>query len=156
MGALLDHLDRRHVFTDIAAATRDDVIREMLDRIVATGAYSESDAVTVLRAVLKRERVGTTGVGRGVAIPHCKTSVVKGPLVAFGRTAAAVDFGATDGEGVRSVFLVVSRPEDADTHVAILRSISRGVRSDYYARVLSNTSDAALLHDLFGEIEGAA
>ncbi len=156
MGALLDHLSRNHVFTGVVADTRDDVIREMLDRLVGTGACSAADAVTVLRAVLKRERVGSTGVGRGVAIPHCKTAAVAGPFVAFGRTTAPVDFGASDGEGVRSVFLVVSRPEDAATHMAILSAISRGVRSDYYARVLSNTSDVALLYDLFGEIEGAA
>jgi PTS system fructose-specific IIA component/PTS system nitrogen regulatory IIA component len=154
VGNLLRHLDARHVFTGIAATERDDVLRDLLARLTDSGAVGKEDAVTVLRAVLKRERVGSTGIGRGVAIPHSKTAAVAKPLVAFGRTVSPVEWGSTDGAPVRSVFLVVSRPEDAEEHVGVLKTISAFVRDDYSCRVLSNTQDAELLFDLLRELDG--
>jgi mannitol/fructose-specific phosphotransferase system IIA component (Ntr-type) len=156
LGALTAHLERKHVFTGLPPGERDDVIRELLNRIVDAGTLSRDDSVQVLRGILKRERLGTTAIGRGVAIPHCKTANVSRPLVAYGRTIEPIEFGSTDGEGVHSIFLVVSRPEDADAHVSILKVISRGVREDYYARILRSTSDPDLLHDLFREMDAKA
>lgn len=154
LGLLASHLPRARVFTGLPAVGKEDLLRELIHRTGDTGAFGDCDATTVLRAVLKRERVGSTGIGRGVGIPHCKTPSVPGPVVAYGRAAEAIDFGATDGEPVHSLFLVVSRPEDADMHVALLKAISKAVRDDYYARILRNTADADLLHDLFRDLDG--
>lgn len=154
MGLLALHLPRERVFTGLRAGDKESVLRDLIHLAGDAGAFGSCDATTVLRAVLKRERVGSTGIGRGVGIPHCKTPSVPGPVVAFGRVESAIDFGATDGEPVHSVFLVVSRPDDAETHIAILKAITKGVRDDYYARILRNTADAELLHDLFRELDG--
>jgi len=149
-------LAREHVFADVPPGPRDDVFREILDRLVGAGAISQDDSTTVLRAVLKRERTGTTGIGRGIGIPHCKTSAVPKPLVAFARTVEPIDYGASDGDPVQSIFLVVSPPESADLHVSILRWIATFARDDYVTRVLRNTSDPDLLFDLFREYRGSA
>ena len=106
-------LRREQVFTDVPAGNRDDVLRAVLDRLVGCGAFDEEASTTVLRAILKRERTGTTGIGRGIAIPDCKTAAVTKPVVAFARTAAPIDFGAADGDPVQSLFVVVSPPEAA-------------------------------------------
>ncbi len=156
MGVLKSHLDRRHVFSGVEAADRDELLRQLVHLVADAGGFGKDDATTVLRAALKRERMGTTGIGRGVAIPHCKTDVVAQPLVAFARSAVPIEYGATDGAPVRSVFLVISRPEiDADAHVAILRTISKAVRDDYTSRILANTSNEDLLFDLFCEWDAA-
>jgi mannitol/fructose-specific phosphotransferase system IIA component (Ntr-type) len=150
------YLDRRYVFVGIPAGDRDDVLKDFVDRLVAAGAFGEDAATTVLRAVLKRERVGSTGVGRGIAIPHAKTSAVTSPIVAFARLSEPIPYGATDGADVASLFLVLSPAEAGDVHMAVLKWIATIARSDYYSNVLRNTSDPDSLHSLFLETDGSA
>jgi mannitol/fructose-specific phosphotransferase system IIA component (Ntr-type) len=149
-------LSRAHVFTDVPPGDRDDVLRDLVDRLVADGSLPPDAGTTVLRAVLKRERVGTTGLGRGIAIPHAKTAAVTEPIVAFARLARPIPYGASDGADVHSLFLVVSPAEAGEEHVAILRWVASIARSDYFARVLKNTSDPDSLHSLFLETDASA
>jgi mannitol/fructose-specific phosphotransferase system IIA component (Ntr-type) len=150
------HLDRRHVVVGLPPADRDEVLREYVDRLVALGAFSESAGTTVLRAVLKRERVGSTGVGHGIAIPHAKTSAIETPIVAYARVAEPIPYGSADGVDVHSLFLVVSPADANDEHIAILKWLASIARSDYYTKVLRNTSDPDSLHSLFLETDGPA
>lgn len=156
MGALSDHLARGLVFSDVAAADRDDVLKVVLDLAVAAQAIDRKKASFVLRFVREREKVGSTGIGRGIALPHCKSSVVDRPFVVFARLREPVEYAATDGEPVHSVFLIASPPEAADVHVAILRTVARLARDDYYARILRNTTDPESLFELFREADGGA
>jgi mannitol/fructose-specific phosphotransferase system IIA component (Ntr-type) len=149
-------LKREQVFIDVPAGERDTVLRAVLDRLVAAGALDQEGSTTVLRAVLKRERTGTTGIGRGIAIPHCKTAAVSAPVVAFARTTVPIEYGATDGDPVHSIFLVVSPPEGADAHVEILRSVAKIARDDYASRVLRNTNERDSLFEFFHELDGKA
>jgi mannitol/fructose-specific phosphotransferase system IIA component (Ntr-type) len=146
-------LSRENVFVDVPPGERDDVLADVVDRLVKSGALPADAATTVLRAVLKRERVGTTGLGRGIAIPHAKTSAVTEPVVAFARLAEPIPYGATDGQDVHSLFLIVSPAEAGEEHVAVLKWVASIARSDYYARVLRNTSDPDSLHSLFLETD---
>jgi len=107
-------LSREHVVVGLPPGDRDEVLREFVDRLVAQGAFDAAAATTVLRAVLKRERVGSTGVGRGIAIP---TPRRRGHRTDRGVRAAgvAIPYGATDGADVHSLFLVVSPADAAST-----------------------------------------
>jgi len=149
-------LERRSVIVGLAPAERDEVLRAFVDRLVAEGVLEEPAGTSVLRAVLKRERVGSTGVGRGIAIPHAKTSAIETPVIAFARLATAIPYGASDGADVHSLFLVVSPAESHEQHVAILKWIASIARSDYYSKVLANTSEPDSLHSLFLETDGQA
>ena len=142
---------REHVFTDVPPGPRDDVLRSVCDRLAEAGAFSADDAQTVYRGILKRERMGSTGIGRGIAIPHCRTSVVERPVAAFAKPVEPVEFGATDGAPVHSLFMVVSPLEDKKRHVAILKWIATVARSEYHANVLRTTTDPDSLYDLFLE-----
>jgi mannitol/fructose-specific phosphotransferase system IIA component (Ntr-type) len=150
------YLERRGVIVGLAPAERDEVLRDFVERLVAAGVFEEPAGTSVLRAVLKRERVGSTGVGRGIAIPHAKTSAITTPVVAFARIAEPIPYGATDGADVHSLFLVVSPAEANEQHVAILKWIASIARSDYYSKVLANTSEPDSLHSLFLETDGPA
>ena len=154
MGVLTRHLERRHVFGGVVATDRDDLVRAVIDRVVDAGGLDRKKASFILRFVRERERVGSTGIGRGIALPHCKSNVVDQPLIAFARLAGTVDYGATDGEPVHSVFLIASPPEAAEVHVSILKSVAKIARDDYYARILRNTTDPDSLFDLFREADG--
>ncbi len=150
------YISRERIFPDIAPGEREDVLKAIVDRIVLTGAFAEDKATTVYRAVLQRERKGSTGIGRGIAIPHCKTSAIAEPMITFAKTAEPVPYGATDGAPVHSLFMVVSPLESADDHVAILRWIAQIARDDYYSKLLRTTTDPQSLYELFLEIDGRA
>jgi len=147
-------LRREHVFVDVPPCDRDDAFREILSRIVQTGALTDEGATTVLRAMLQRERLGATAVGRGIALPHCKTAAVTAPFVAFARMRTPIEFAAVDGDPVHSILLVVSPPAAADVHLEILKSVARIARDDYSSRVLRNTRDADALYDFLREMGG--
>jgi nitrogen PTS system EIIA component len=146
-------ISRQHVFTDIDSEQRDDVIRVAVDRLVETGAVPAKSVRTIVKGILDREELGSTGIGRGIAIPHVKTRVVTEPIVAYVHLGTAIDYGATDGQPVHSMFFVVSPFKASDDHVAILRWISKIARTEYYSQILKNTTDADSLHQLFGEID---
>lgn len=150
------YIDRRFVFTDLAPGSRDDVLRAMVRRLADAGAFPEDKASFVLRRILERERVGSTGIGRGIAIPHCKSGVVEKPLLGFAKPVEPIDYGATDGAHVHSLFMVVSPTEAGDEHLAILRWVAKLARSDYYATLLKNTVDPDSLFELFHEVDEQA
>ena len=149
------YLERRNVIAEIPTGDRDEVLKDIVNRLAEAGAIPRDAATTVVRGLLKRERGGSTGVGRGIAIPHTKTPAVSRPLLAFARLSEPVPFGATDGEDVHSLFLVISPPEAAEAHLAILKWVAALARSDYYATILRNTRDPDSLHSLFLEADGA-
>jgi len=144
---------RQNVLTDLDVTDREEAIRRAVEALAEVGSVPAKSARTVVKGILEREAIGSTGLGRGIAIPHVKTRVVDTPVVAYVKLPAPIDYGATDGSPVHSLFLVISPFKAAEQHVAILRWVSRIARSEYYAKILANTSDADSLHDLFSEID---
>ncbi len=96
--------DRKLVNLDVTSGTKEEVIRRMTDLLSRSKKVADADAF--LNDVLAREELVSTGVGYGVAFPHAKSKAVRDVVFAFGRTTAAVDFGALDGNPVRLVFLI--------------------------------------------------
>ena len=125
---LTDLLDSERVRVPLASVQKDQLLRELVDLVMGPGQESRSDEV--LRAVLEREQVLSTGIGGGVAIPHAKTDAVSTLRIAAGRTASGVDFDALDGEPVRICFLLVGPEAEAGAHVKALSRIARVVRRE--------------------------
>jgi len=102
--------------------TKEEMIRSMVDRLAEQGLVES--VAPVMRALLERERVMSTGVGGGVALPHAQSPAVKEFAVAFARPREPIDFEALDGEPVEVVFLVVG-PGDRTGLMRVLTAISR-------------------------------
>jgi PTS system nitrogen regulatory IIA component len=118
------------IFPDLAATDREEVLRELADRVAAAGAVR--DAADLLGRLREREQLGSTAIGGGVAIPHCKlgTSAAGRGVLAVGIARAGVPFGAADGKPVRLFFLVVSPSDAPADHLQTLAAISRWVKAD--------------------------
>lgn len=116
------------------------VIEELVDRLVSNGDLSDRQAV--VDAVMERERIRTTGVGRGLAIPHGKSAGVKRLVLAVGRTAAPVDFCAIDGQAVDLVFLLVYPDEQLGPHIQALARISRIMGTETFRRTVREVQTA--------------
>jgi len=125
---------------ELESQTREDVIRVLVDELEKTGSYQNSDVV--FKAVLERERIMTTGVGNGIAIPHCKHESCSEFKIALGILNHAVDFSAIDGQPVNIVFLLIGPNNTAGNHIKLLSRISRLVNnSDVRDKIRSFTSE---------------
>lgn len=115
------------IFPNLFARDRAGILRELADRIADLGLID--DAAEVAARLLERERLGSTGIGAGIAIPHCKVDGLKEPILALGLARQGVDFEAGDGRAVQLFFLLVSPSAAAAQHLQLLAAISRWVRS---------------------------
>ncbi|WP_303657483.1 PTS sugar transporter subunit IIA [Halomarina pelagica] len=104
---------------------KDACIEFLLDLAVEAGRVEDRE--TALDALLAREEETTTGVGKGIAIPHAQTDAVTRPSVAFARSAAGVDFDSMDGEPAHLLFAILAPAGGSDDHLAILSALSRSL-----------------------------
>ena len=133
--------------------TKDAVINALLDVAVTHPAVKDPEAMR--QAVFEREQMMSTGVGKGLGLPHAKTQAVSETVAAFAITAEPVDFGAIDDQKVRLVFLLVGTEAAKSEHIKILSRISRLLNRDAFRERLLQARDArevlALLEE--GEME---
>lgn len=137
---LTEILDERSISLDLATVSVEETVSSLVDRLVEVGAVTDRNAV--VQAILQREKVMSTGVGSGIAIPHAYTTGVARLAVAFARTREPIDFNALDGRPVRLIFLVVG-PEHRVGYLRVLSRISRLLYSGEMQRRLSNARSSA-------------
>jgi PTS system nitrogen regulatory IIA component len=111
------------VATELKATTKEGVIEELVDLLVAAGKIK--DRLEALRAVLEREKKMSTGMQSGIAIPHGKTDVVEGLIAAFGMKHAGVNFEALDGQPSRIFVMTLSPVNRTGPHIQFLAEVSR-------------------------------
>ncbi|MFB6189042.1 MAG: PTS sugar transporter subunit IIA [Halapricum sp.] len=109
-------------------AQKDDVIEYMLE--IAVDAGRVEDREQVLADLFAREEETSTGVGKGIGIPHAKSAGVSEPTVVFTRSTDGVDFGAPDGKPATLLFMILAPAEGSDEHLKILSSLSRALMND--------------------------
>lgn len=120
---LADLLSEELIKIPLTGRTKEEVIEELIDVLVAAGKVGDREKI--LKAVLDRERVMSTGVGDGVAIPHGKAEGVKELAACFGKTKREIDFQSLDEKPVRLVFMLVGPPDVTGPHLKALSRISR-------------------------------
>jgi len=126
---LLDLVVTEAVVPGLEASRKEDAIRQLVDRFVDAGRIEKKDRVGVLRALLNREKLGSTGIGGGVALPHAKHRCIRETLCAIGRSDKGIEFNALDGEPVHLVFLVMSPANvEQNGRVKVLERISMMLR----------------------------
>ena len=122
---LKDHLDAARV-RDLAGRTKDEILAEMVEVVSTSDAVGDADAL--LRAVREREQLLSTGIGLGIAIPHARIGSVRRFVVAVGRHASGIEFGAIDGRPVNIVVLIAG-PQDAQKpYLELLAQLSRRLK----------------------------
>ena len=148
---LSELLTRERVRVPLQGASKEALLEELVGVLRDAGALADAEAV--LGAVRERERVLSTGVGSGVAIPHGKSESAPALAMAAGVTGAPVDFDALDGEPVRLLFLLVGPDAAAGQHVKALGRISRLVRRDGFRERLLAAASADEFMEVLAEAE---
>jgi mannitol/fructose-specific phosphotransferase system IIA component (Ntr-type) len=132
------------IFPDLPAADRAQVLRGLAGRIAGQGLVDDADVL--FARLWEREQLGSTAIGGGIAIPHCKVDGLKSGIVALGRAVEGVDFGAADGQPVRLFFVVISPSQSPAEHLQILAAISRWIKGGDRVQALLDQADAAALY----------
>jgi mannitol/fructose-specific phosphotransferase system IIA component (Ntr-type) len=127
---------RDAIITGLKSSGRDDVIGELVDALVASGVVPTDKRTEVVDAVLERERRGSTGFGKGVAIPHVKRSGVTRLAAAVGISENGIDFNALDKQPVYAVFLLISPADDPEQHLRAMEIIFKHLSQENFRRFL--------------------
>jgi PTS system fructose-specific IIA component/PTS system nitrogen regulatory IIA component len=143
----------RAMRADLVAEDKESVIRELVAALVEAEALKAGEVDNIVKAIMKREELGSTGIGRGVAVPHTKHSSVEKLVGTVGVSSEGVDFNSLDGEKVHIVFLLVSPPDRPGDHLRALESISRQLRDDSFCRFLKQSKTAADIQQLLEEAD---
>ncbi len=147
---IAQHCNEKHCLPKLKGETKEEVISELIDGFVKSGALDEDQAAELFGEVLAREEEGTTGIGKGVAMPHARTSnVVDETLIAVGLHEEGVDFEATDGAPVHVVFLIAS--SDPDEYLRVAGRIARVARDDIEMRALQRQTTARKIRSFLEE-----
>ena len=141
------------VSEELQETEKESVIKEMVDSLVAAGKIQESVSKKIVKALMDREELGSTGIGSGVAVPHAKHDAITDLVCAFGRSRKGINFDALDGEPVYVVFLLLSSKSASGAHLEALAFISRLVRDDKYVRFLRDAKDVKDIRDLLSEAD---
>ena len=129
------------------------VIRAMIQALVEAGSLKKKDAEAVHSGAMERESVGSTGIGRGIAIPHCRTSLVKEMFCVYGRCAKGLDFDSLDGEPVHSLFFIATPVDQKEQHLALMKNFASMIRKEHFCDFLGQTASAKALIELLREFE---
>jgi PTS system nitrogen regulatory IIA component len=134
------------VIPQLKAKARDEVIGELVTALADAGAITKQKISDVTKAILKREAQATTGIGKGIALPHVKMKGIRKPVATVGCSAEGIDFASLDGKPVYSVILLLSNPDDPDEHLRAMETIFKHVQRDMFRKFLrqSETRDAVM------------
>ena len=148
---LLEILSPETTIVGLEGNSKEEIIEELVDRLDAGNAISDRDKV--LQAVVEREKIMSTGIGDGIAIPHGKSDAVTRLVAALGTHRRGVDFEALDGEPAFVFFLLVSPANVSGPHIKALARISRLLKNDEFKKILIEASTPADVLEAIAEEE---
>lgn len=152
---LIDFVVPGAIVANIESADRNGVIRELVNALAAAGAIATDDADVIARAAIQRENQGSTGFGKGVAVPHVKHAKVPKIMAAIGRSAQGVDFAALDRAPVYTIVLLLSPPDAPDAHLQAMENIFRHLQRDNFRRFLRQSETREAILELIKEADEA-
>ena len=146
-------IDVGAIRADLKAEDKTSVVEELVGALAEAGAVKAEEQAGIVSAVMKREELGSTGIGRGVAVPHTKHASVSRLIGTVGISRDGVDFQSLDGEKVQILFLLVSPPDRPGDHLRALENISRQLRDDTFCRFLKQAKTVEEIKQLLDEAD---
>lgn len=139
------------IIPSMKCTTKEEAISELIDLFKNDDRVKDTESI--LNSVLEREKIMSTGVGKGFAIPHAKTNSVTEIIAAFGKIDNPIDFQALDDQPVNLVFLLVGKENLVGPHIKLLSRISRMMNIEDFRESLAKATTAQEIYDLFATEE---
>ena len=137
---LMDFVVSSAIVPDLKVTSKEDAIRGLVGALRAAGVVAADSEDGIVAAILKREELGSTGIGNGVAVPHTKHASVGKLVAAVALVKDGVDFQSLDGKRVHIMFLLVSPPDRPGDHLRGLENISRHLRNQDFCNFLKQAT----------------
>ncbi|HYE18060.1 MAG TPA: PTS sugar transporter subunit IIA [Tepidisphaeraceae bacterium] len=150
---LSDFIVSEAIIPALASTDRDGVLRDLVSSLADAGALPRDAVDEVVAALVKREQNGSTGFGKGVAVPHVKHPKVKKMAGTVGRSEAGVDFAALDHQPVYSVVLLLSPENAPQQHLQAMNIIFSNLQKDMFRRFLRQSATREAIVDLLQEAD---
>src|SRR5512139_1525523 len=146
---LADFIRNDDIIPELAATSKEEALGELIEKLLVC--HAEIDRDEVLQLLLERERLGSTGIGGGIAIPHAKLRHRGKPIVVFGRSKTGIAYDALDGRPVHLFFLLVADMDSVDVYLKLLARLSRLLKDRALRSRLLEAVDADTLYAIIGE-----
>jgi len=124
------------ILLDLDGNDRDSVIGELVAALGKAGKIAKKEIEPLTKAVIEREIEASTGIGKGVAVPHVKTQSISKPIAAFGLCRNGLDFSSLDKQPVYSIFLLISPEKNSDAHISAMEIIFKNLQKDDFRSFL--------------------
>ena len=141
------------IIPQLKAADRDGVIAELISALDKAGRLGNKNCQKIIKAVIKRENEASTGMGKGVAVPHVKYEAVKDVVAVVGLSGGGIDFSSLDKQPVFSVILLLSPADNPDKHLQAMETIFKHLQQERFRRFLRQCQTAEQIKDLLREAD---
>lgn len=151
---LVDLVEPEAIIPELASKDRNGAIRELVSALAQAKRIAADAAEGIIKSIIARERNrGTTGIGKGAALPHAKVDGLPKAVAAFGRSSAGIEFSSLDGKPVHSVFLILSSNEQPAEHLEAMELVFRHLQSEKFRKFVRQSDSAKQLYDLMVEAD---
>lgn len=141
------------IVSDLGVVSKEEAIRQLVGALRQSGKISADHEENIISAIMTREELGSTGIGRGVAVPHTKHQSVDSLIATVGLCHGGLDFASLDGEDVFIIFLLVSPPDRPGDHLRGLETITRHLKKDDFCNFLRQAKTRENVIDLLKEAD---
>lgn len=153
---LAEHLNKTNILVNPKSKTRWELINEMLNSLVKNASLKKEDLEAVQKALFEREKSMSTGIGKGVAIPHCTTDRVNHIVLALAICKNGIDFDAIDGIPVNIAILLLVPQSKLSQHIKTLANIAKIMNNEALREKLVKTKNVETIINLIKEAEESA
>jgi mannitol/fructose-specific phosphotransferase system IIA component (Ntr-type) len=140
----------------LESTQRDDVIAEMVNLLVKAGKVKKTHAGDIVKALIKREKEASTGIGKGVAVPHVKHTAIREVAAAVGCSDKGIDFSSLDKQPVYTVFLLLSPADNADKHLHAMETIFKNLNRDDFRKFLRQAQSIDEIREIITDADEAS
>jgi mannitol/fructose-specific phosphotransferase system IIA component (Ntr-type) len=153
---LTEFIPKKAIIPVLKAKDKKGAIQELVQ--AARKAFDNERFVVadIVDAIVQREKIGSTGIGAGVGVPHAKLDGVKNVIGAFGRVSNPIDFSAVDGEPVSLIFLILSPPAKGEAYLKALQKIMTALKRPNFVKFLKGAKTTGEIVGIFREVEEVA
>ena len=138
---------------ELQASDRDGAVVELVSALDEAGRLGKGKCKEIVKEVIKREKEASTGLGKGVAVPHVKHKAVKDVFAAIGQSSAGIDFFALDKQPVFSIILLISPADEPDKHLQAMESIFKHLQYERFRKFLRQCRTTKQVEDLLIEVD---
>jgi nitrogen PTS system EIIA component len=148
-----DFIVKQAIRPALAASDRDGALAELVGALADAGAIPKSSVEEIVGALVKREKSGSTGLGKGVAVPHVKHAKIKTMVGTFGRSVGGIDFAALDKQPVYTMVLVLSPENQPQQHLQAMNTIVTSLQNDMFRKFLRQSDTQDSIAELLDEAD---